>query len=130
MEETGKVLRLKYPSPQRFIKDYPSIEKGRLALPSKNPAPEGALISLELHIPGLSGVFILKGVVEKSVDAEAAKQGGGSPGMLVVFAESSSEVRARSMRSAWSPGSSALAGCDVILPPRGESGDTRGAPNR
>lgn len=89
MAEINKVLRLKYPNPERFAKDYPSIQRGRITLPSSKPPPVGTSFNIEIHVPGMEQVFLVNGVVEKSVDEEEARLRQTRPGMVISISEKS-----------------------------------------
>ena len=71
-----KLIKLKYPSADRFSKDWTLIKEGKLFLPSKSPSPPGAPLTVELNIPGIEKVYSLKATVEKTLDTDpnAAKQ--------------------------------------------------------
>ena len=74
-----KKIRLRYPSEQRFIRDYPQFQTGTFFLPSKTPLPDGAEVILELFVPGLPGMFPFEGRV-------SATSGAGQPaGYTITF---------------------------------------------
>ncbi len=67
-----KALKLNYRSAERFSKDYALLKSGRIFLPSKTlPALKTAL-TLNFTVPGIDNVFTVEGVVEKTIDEEAA----------------------------------------------------------
>jgi hypothetical protein len=67
-----KAIKLNYRSAERFSKDYALLKSGRLFLPSKTLPDLESAMTLNFTVPGVDNVFTIEGVVEKTIDAEAA----------------------------------------------------------
>jgi len=63
---------LNYRSAERFSKDYALLKSGRIFLPSKTLPDLESALTLNFTVPGVDNVFTIEGVVEKTIDAEAA----------------------------------------------------------
>jgi len=87
MKLAEKIIKLTYPSPERFIKDFPAIKRGSLVIPAKNPSPPGTSICLEVKVPEVAGSFSLYGKVKQKPEGKA--------GMLVELDEENVEDMAR-----------------------------------
>jgi hypothetical protein len=67
-----KAIKLNYRSAQRFSRDYALLKSGRIFLPSKTLLPIKTALTLNFTVPGIDNVFTIEGVVEKTVDEQAA----------------------------------------------------------
>jgi HEAT repeat protein len=67
-----KAIKLNYRSAQRFSRDYALLKSGRIFLPSKTLLPLKTALTLNFTVPGIDNVFTIEGVVEKTIDEQAA----------------------------------------------------------
>jgi len=77
-----KLIRLKYPSPDRFLKDWALLRDSKVFVPSKNPSPAGTELTVEIVVPGIEDEFILDGAV---ISDDRSEGTGKTSGILVAF---------------------------------------------
>ncbi len=92
MSAPAKIIRLKYPTRERFIKDYPRLARGELFIPTQKPAAQGAVLIVEVHAPEIEGAFNLDCMVDASLTPQLAKSLGKNPGMDLKVMERSIET--------------------------------------
>ncbi len=81
----AKTIKLNYPSPARFFKDFKHIKKGTIFLPSKNFYPIGTEISINIVLAGIRPVFSANIVVKKILKNHKFKDGKTRSGMVATF---------------------------------------------
>ncbi len=83
-----KIIKLKYPTIERFVRDYSQISKGSLFIPTKAPLENGTPLTLKITLPEIKPIFAFNGIVSK-IPHEVQ---GEKSGMFISFSDGYDET--------------------------------------